>query len=95
MTDGEGAITHSGLFHKYFMEHNITYIPSRGHPVFAEIKIRTFRDMLDKRVNTDQQWTELIYPIILTVKTKLVHSETEFMPSDATRQESNEFMTNI
>ena len=34
--DGEGAIKKSGLFQKYVMEHNIVYIPSRGHPVFAE-----------------------------------------------------------
>ena len=36
MTDGEGAIKISGLFHKYFTEHNITYIPSRGYPVFGK-----------------------------------------------------------
>ena len=36
MTDGEGAIKNSGLFHKYFTEHKITYVPSRGHRVFAE-----------------------------------------------------------
>ena len=41
MTDGEGAIKNSGLFQKYFTEHHITYIPSRGHPVFAERMIRT------------------------------------------------------
>ena len=31
MTDGEGAIQNSG---KYFSENHITYIPTRGHPVF-------------------------------------------------------------
>ena len=63
MTDGEGAKDNSGLFQKYFMEHHITYIPSRGHPVFAERMIRTFREMLDKRIMPDEQWADLIYSI--------------------------------
>ena len=65
MTDGEGAMKNSGsgLFQKHFTEHHITYIPSRVHPVFAERMIRTFMEMLDKRIKPDQQWTELIYPI--------------------------------
>ena len=45
MTDGEGAINNSGLFRKYRTDHHLTYIPPRGHPVFAERMIRTFRGM--------------------------------------------------
>ena len=89
MTDGEGAIKNSGLFQKYFTEHHITDIPSRGHPVFAERMIRTFREMLDKRIKPGQDWTGLIYPILLTYNYKLVHSATEFTPNDA-RKETNE-----
>ena len=63
MTDGEGAIKNSKLFQKYFTEHHITYIPSRGHPVFAERTIRTCREMLDKRIKPDEQWADLIYQI--------------------------------
>ena len=33
MFDGKGDINNSGLFQKYFEEHHITYIPTRGHPV--------------------------------------------------------------
>ena len=66
MTDGEGAIKNSGLFHKYFTEHKITYVPSRGHPVFAERMIRTFREMLDKRIKPNQQWTEVKCQMLLT-----------------------------
>ena len=43
MTDGEGAINNSGLFHKYVTEHKLTYVPSRGHLVFDERMVRTFR----------------------------------------------------
>ena len=60
MTDDEGAIKNGGLFSKLFTEHHITYIPSRGHPVFAERMIRTFREMLDKMIKLDQQWADLM-----------------------------------
>ena len=76
------------------MEHHITYIPSRGHPVFAERMIRPFKEMLDKRIRPDEQWTNLIYPIVLTYTPKLVHSTKEFTPIDAIK-ESNEVMTVI
>ena len=76
------------------MEHTITYIPSRGHPVFAERMVRTFKEKLDKQIKPDKQWTDLIYPIVLTYTHKLVHSTAEFTPNDA-RKESNEVMTYI
>ena len=50
MTDGEGTIKNSGLFHKHFTEQKSKYVPSRGHPVFAERLIKSFREMLDKRI---------------------------------------------
>ena len=71
-----GNIKNSGYFRKYIGEHHITYIPSRGHPVFAERMIRTFRDLLDKRINPDEQWADLIFPILLTYNNKLVHCAT-------------------
>ena len=64
MTNGEGANENIKLFQRYFTEHHITYIPSRGHPVFAERKVRTFREMLDKRIKPHEQWTDLINPIL-------------------------------
>ena len=66
MTDGEGSIKNSGLFQKFLTEHHISYIPSRGRPVFAERMIRTCREMLGKRIKLGQQWTDLIYPVLLT-----------------------------
>jgi hypothetical protein len=35
-TDGETCNRHSKLFDKYFIENNITYIPTKTHPYFAE-----------------------------------------------------------
>ncbi|MFM7985807.1 MAG: hypothetical protein ACKPKO_41480, partial [Candidatus Fonsibacter sp.] len=57
--------------------------------------IRTFKTMLDKRLENDHdenvQWTKYIYPILLTYNNnnKLVHSSTIFTPNDA-RKPQNE-----
>ena len=65
-TDGDGAIKNGGLFHKHFTDCKIEYAPSRGHPVFAETMIKLFREMFDKRIKPNQQWTEVIYQMLLT-----------------------------
>ena len=57
MTDGEGAIKNSGLFHKYFTEHQITYVSSRGRHVFAERMIRTFQGDV-RQTNQDRPTVE-------------------------------------
>jgi hypothetical protein len=73
-TDGETGIRNSELFDKYFIENNITYIPTKTHPYFAERMILTFKTMLDKRLDnekdTNVQWTKYIYPILLTYNNK-------------------------
>ena len=45
-----------------------------------------FLSMLDKRIKPGQQWTELIYPILLTYNNKLVHSDTEMTPKEGSKQ---------
>ena len=64
-TDGETGIRNSELFDKYFIENNITYIPTKTHPYFAEIMILTFKTMLDKRLDNEKdthvQWTKYTY----------------------------------
>ena len=66
MTDGEGAIKHNGLFFKkYCTEHHLTYIQSRGHPVFAERMIRPFSEMLDKRIKLDQYCPHIIISLFI------------------------------
>ena len=94
MTDGEGAIKNSGLIHKHFTEHKSTYVPSRGRPVFAERIIKSFREMLDKRLKPNQQWTDLAYQKLLTYNNKYIYSATNFTPSHAKRP-SHELMTYI
>ena len=94
MTDGEGAKKNRGLCQKYITEHHNTYIPPKRHPVCAERMIRTCREMLDKRIKPDEQWTDLIYSILLTFTHEFVHSTTELTPN-AAGKESNEVMTHI
>ncbi|MFM7980590.1 MAG: hypothetical protein ACKPKO_14855, partial [Candidatus Fonsibacter sp.] len=62
---------------------------TKSHPIFAERMILTFKTMLDKRIKPGQQWTDLIFPILLTYNNKLVPSATGLTPKDA-RLPSNE-----
>lgn len=48
-TDDEGAFSANDI-QKYLQEQNIKHIISRSHAWFAERAIRTFKDMLYKRV---------------------------------------------
>ena len=84
MTDGEkSGIKNGGLFQKYVQQHKITYIPTKGHPHMVERMIRTFKYMLDKRIKPGMQWTDLIYPILLTYINKLIHSAIQQTPNNA------------
>ena len=54
--------------------------------------IRTFREMLDKRMENDKdgkkQWTDDSFPILLTYNNKMVHSATGFTPNEARKPEN-------
>jgi hypothetical protein len=56
--------------------------------------IRTFRDRLDKIIKPDQQWTELVFPILLTYNNKLVHSSIDFTPKYSNSYLIIEYQTN-
>ena len=88
-TYGETGIRNSDLFKKYVDEHHITIHCTRSRAAIAERFIRTFKDMLDKRIRANQQWTQHIYSIILTYNNKLVHASTGYTPNDA-RKPDNE-----
>ncbi|MFM7984916.1 MAG: hypothetical protein ACKPKO_36905 [Candidatus Fonsibacter sp.] len=63
--------------------HKITNIPTKGQPHMVERMIRTFKDMLDKRIKPGMQWTELIYPILLTYNNKIIHLTIQQTPNNA------------
>ena len=90
-TDGETSLG-SEICLKFDKEHNITYIPTRTHPYFAERMILTFKTRLDKRLENEKdktvQWTDYIYPILLTYNNKFFHSATGFTPEEAKKPEN-------
>ena len=88
--DNETSMSSASIL-KYFKDNNILYIATRSKAAVAERTIRTFKDMLYKRIGNDNnvQWTDYIYQILLTYNNKSVHSSTKFTPSDA-RKETNQ-----
>ena len=73
----------------------------RGHPAFAERFIRTYKDMLFKRVEADEkkgkeniQWVDYILEIMLTYNNKMKHSATGMTPNEA-RKKDNELKAKL
>ena len=95
-SDEEGSL-YSKTIIEYLEQEKIEMHRTRGHPAFAERFIRSFKDMLFKRVEADEkkgkaniQWTDYIFEILLTYNNKNVHSTTKFTPSEA-KKPKNEF----
>ena len=99
-TDDEGAMNTEAI-QKYLQEQNIEHYRTRAHANFSERAIRTFKDLLYRRVEADQkkgknniQWTDYIFEILLTYNNKMKHSATGFTPKDA-RKPSNELKVKL
>ncbi len=96
-TDDEKSLS-SYAIQKYLKEQNINHIITRTHAWFGERAIRTFKDMLYKRVEHSKdkniQWNSLIYEILLTYNNKLRNNITKFTPAEA-RKSENEFNVRI
>ena len=99
-SDDEKAIA-GGDFKDYIEGENIELYRTRGHPAFAERFIRTYKDMLFKRVEADEKkgrehikWTDYNLEIMLTYNDKMKHSATGMTPNQA-RKEKNEFRAMI
>ena len=99
-TDDERAIAGED-FKDYVEGEGITLHRTRGHPAFAERFIRTYKDMLFKRVEADEkkgkahiQWTDYNLEIMLTYNDKMKHSAINMTPSEA-RKDKNEFRAMI
>ena len=88
-SDDEGSLNNQDLV-DCFKDQKIENYKTRGHPHFVERVIRTFKDMLFKRVDANEkkgnaniQWVDYIPKIILTYNGKMVHSAHDMTPSDA------------
>ena len=93
-SDEEGSLN-SGVLKEYFEKEKIETHQTRTHPAFAERFIRTFKDMLFKRVEADEkkgkeniQWTDYIFEIMITYNNKMVHSATDLTPQQARKPEN-------
>ena len=88
-SDDEKAIASEG-FRQYVEGEGIELYRTRNHPAFAERFIRTFKDMLFKRIEADEKqgkrnikWTDYILEVMLTYNNKMVHSATNMTPNEA------------
>ena len=86
---------------EYLEKEKIEIHRTRGHPAFAERFIRTYKDMLFKRVENDEkkgkqniQWIDYNLEILLTYNNKNVSSATKMTPTEA-RKKKNEFVVKL
>ena len=99
-TDDEGALNKEAT-QKYLKDENIKHHQTRAHPNISERAIRTFKDMLYRRVEADEkkgkeniQWPDYILEIVLTYTNQMKHSATGFTPKEA-RRPSNQFKVKL
>lgn len=88
MTDEEGGLQ-SKQVGDYLKKENITYIVNRNHCAFIERFIRTFRNLINRRLQKrNEHWYDLIFEVLLTYNRKMVSSATGFTPNDANKKEN-------
>jgi hypothetical protein len=88
MADEEGALS-SKLIDNFFKEEKIIYIINRHHAPVIERFIRTFRNLITRRLQKrDVHWYDLLYEVLLTYNKKMVSSATGFTPADASKPEN-------
>ena len=79
---------------KYLNEEGIQHHRTRAHANFSKRAIRTFKDMLYKRVEADEkkgkniQWTDYIFEILLTYNNKMEHSAIKMTPKEAMKEKN-------
>ena len=98
--DDESALSKDSI-QTYLKEQKIQHHRTRAHANFSEKAIKTFKDMLYKRVEADEkkgksniQWTDYIHEILLTYNDHMIHSATKFTPKEA-RKPSNELSVRL
>ena len=91
-SDDEGAFN-SKEIQKYFNDEGIRHLVTRSHAPVAERQIRTFKNMIYKRLeapkNEGKQWYDLLDQVLVTYNRQRVHSSTQMTPHEA-RQNNNQ-----
>jgi len=79
-------------FHQQVCSKGVRLITTRNHAGVAERAIRTFKNMLYKRIEASDaenpQWTDFIAQILVTYNYKDVHSATKMTPQDAAKPQN-------
>ncbi|MCR9134318.1 MAG: transposase family protein, partial [bacterium] len=95
-TDDETSLSSKSI-QEYLKKEGVEHYVTRGHANVSERAIRTFKDMLYKRVERDEklkkeniQWTDYVPEILLTYNNKQVHSSHRLSPNEA-RKPQNHF----
>ena len=93
-TDDEGALQNASI-QEYLNKEGIQHHRTRAHANFSERAIRTFKDMLYKRVEADEkkgktniQWTDYIFEILFTYNNKMEHSTIKMTPKEAMKEKN-------
>ena len=87
-TDDEGSFTR-GILKTYLADVHIKHIISRSHPHYVERYIRTFKNLLYKRLeDTDKHWVDLIPQIVNVYTNKMASSITKLTPAEASEPEN-------
>jgi hypothetical protein len=96
-TDDETALSTKAI-QEYLQDEKIKHIITRSHAWFAERAIRTFKEMLYKRIEGSKekniQWKDFINEILITYNHKLKHSSTNHTPYEA-KNNKNELNVKI
>ena len=91
-SDDEGAFN-SKEIQKYFNDEGIRHLVTRSHAPVAERQIRTFKNMIYKRLedpkNEGKQWFDLLDQVLVTYNRQRVHASTKMTPHEA-RQNNNQ-----
>lgn len=90
MSDEEGSLQ-SKLVDEYLKREKVKYIINRNHCPFVERFIRTFRNLITRRLQkrSTERWYDLIFEVLSIYNYKMVSTATGFKPADARKKENN------
>ena len=83
-SDEEGALV-SNLVQRFFKNEDIRHLVTRSHASVAERAIRTFKDLIYRRVEglANPIWTDFIDSVLNIYNNKMVSRTTGFTPKEA------------
>ena len=91
-SDEEGGLNSPDVIKFLQEKKGVRVIFTRTHAGMAERAIRTFKDMLFKRIGASDapnpQWEDFIFQITLTYNAGRVHATTGYTPNDAAKREN-------